>query len=262
MGKTSSTWGPLHGKTRNVVFRMQRGHNVFYQIDTEAAPKAPSNKQLLQRSVFGLCIKYTSMYHAILNNSFANSSSRQGRDIFLKENSKALKAALLPLAQRQVNGEVISEAELDAAVSTYATANPRSIKISGLPGCSENFLTGPWPPTVEIKAFSEKEITVRLVNADGTYEDLYDYRLLGTSPAAGDIAITAMASPSNGGTVTGGGSYASGSSVTLRAEAANGFIFTGWSDGITTSSRSITVSGAATYTALFAAASNDDAIGE
>lgn len=26
--------------TRDVVFRMQRGHNVFCQIDTEATPKA------------------------------------------------------------------------------------------------------------------------------------------------------------------------------------------------------------------------------
>lgn len=32
--------GLLHGMTRDVVFRMQRGHNVFCQIDTEATPKA------------------------------------------------------------------------------------------------------------------------------------------------------------------------------------------------------------------------------
>lgn len=69
--------------------------------------------------------------------------------------------------------------------------------------------------------------------------------------------VTAAASPAAGGTVTGGGTYESGTSVTLTAEptvdAANGavFQFKQWSDGDKSNPRTVTVMGDATYTAEF-----------
>lgn len=54
------------------------------------------------------------------------------------------------------------------------------------------------------------------------------------------------------GTVTGGGSYANGSTVTLTAVANNGYHFVQWSDGVTDNPRTITVSANATYYAQFA----------
>lgn len=53
------------------------------------------------------------------------------------------------------------------------------------------------------------------------------------------------------GTVTGMGSYASGTTATLRAMPAEGYIFSGWSDGSTENPRTVTVTGYATYTANF-----------
>ena len=63
--------------------------------------------------------------------------------------------------------------------------------------------------------------------------------------------INATANPSAGGTVNGAGSYAAGSNATLTATAAEGYDFTGWSDGVTTNPRTVTVTGNATYTAIF-----------
>ncbi len=63
--------------------------------------------------------------------------------------------------------------------------------------------------------------------------------------------ITVNASPSNGGTVTGGGTYPAGSSVTLTATPNNGYAFSQWQDGSTANPRTITVNGNATYTASF-----------
>ena len=63
--------------------------------------------------------------------------------------------------------------------------------------------------------------------------------------------ITVLANPSNGGTVTGGGTYNYGATATLTATPANGFEFLQWSDGNTNSTRYITVTQNATYTALF-----------
>ena len=54
------------------------------------------------------------------------------------------------------------------------------------------------------------------------------------------------------GTVTGGGSYANGSTVTLTAVANNGYHFVQWSDGSTENPRTVTVTANTTYYAQFA----------
>jgi len=54
------------------------------------------------------------------------------------------------------------------------------------------------------------------------------------------------------GTVTGGGTYTYGEEVTLTATPNEHYHFVNWSDGVTTSTRTITVSANATYTAEFA----------
>lgn len=64
--------------------------------------------------------------------------------------------------------------------------------------------------------------------------------------------ITARPNVMGRGTVSGGGNYAEGTSVTLTASAADGYAFDSWDDGVATSSRSVTVGDEdATYTAVF-----------
>ena len=69
--------------------------------------------------------------------------------------------------------------------------------------------------------------------------------------------ITVNANPTAGGTVTGGGSYPYGATVTLTATANSGYSFLRWNDGNTSNVRTITVTGNATYTALFMAAGGE-----
>lgn len=63
--------------------------------------------------------------------------------------------------------------------------------------------------------------------------------------------ITTSASPADGGTVTGGGTYDEGVSVTLRAAANTNYTFDHWQDGNTANPRTITVTSNASYTAYF-----------
>lgn len=65
--------------------------------------------------------------------------------------------------------------------------------------------------------------------------------------------ISTAVTPTGTGTVSGGGTYNSGTSVTLTATPGSGYMFSQWSDGSTTNPRTITVSGDATYTAEFIA---------
>lgn len=53
--------------------------------------------------------------------------------------------------------------------------------------------------------------------------------------------------------MAGGGSYEYGTTVTLTATPNSGYEFKQWADGVTTASRSIKVTGNATYSALFEA---------
>ena len=55
------------------------------------------------------------------------------------------------------------------------------------------------------------------------------------------------------GSVTGGGTYVQGASVTLTATANEGYHFVSWSNGRTTASITVTADADATYTATFAA---------
>lgn len=62
------------------------------------------------------------------------------------------------------------------------------------------------------------------------------------------LTVTAGA----GGTVSGGGTYAYNTKVTIKATANSGYHFVKWSDGNTNATREVTVTGDATYTATFA----------
>ncbi|MBR6111982.1 MAG: hypothetical protein IKQ08_08565, partial [Paludibacteraceae bacterium] len=63
--------------------------------------------------------------------------------------------------------------------------------------------------------------------------------------------LTVSASPSSGGTVTGGGSYEYGKYATIKATPASGYTFDSWSDGNTSASRSYYVTESKTLTAYF-----------
>ena len=66
-----------------------------------------------------------------------------------------------------------------------------------------------------------------------------------------NYTITAVPDNNTHGSVTGGGSYAYGTTVTLTATAAEGYTFQQWNDGNAQATRTVTVYGDATYTAYF-----------
>lgn len=65
------------------------------------------------------------------------------------------------------------------------------------------------------------------------------------------ITYTITATAGEGGTVTGGGTYGYGETATLKASPNTGYKFVQWSDEVTTATRTVTVTGAGTYTAVF-----------
>lgn len=85
------------------------------------------------------------------------------------------------------------------------------------------------------------------VSASQSYEAIFTQN----STPVQQYTITTSVSPSGAGTVTGGGTYDSGTTIILSAAANNGYVFTGWSDGVSSSSRSITVNSDMSFIAQF-----------
>ena len=63
--------------------------------------------------------------------------------------------------------------------------------------------------------------------------------------------ITTAVNPEGAGSVTGGGTYQEGSSITLTAISNAGYMFNHWNDGNTSNPRTVTVTQNATYTAYY-----------
>jgi hypothetical protein len=81
---------------------------------------------------------------------------------------------------------------------------------------------------------------------------------LNSGTATINYTITVLSDNTNMGTVSGGGSFAEGSTTTITATANNGYRFVHWNDNNTDNPRTITVTGNATYTAFFEATSPSD----
>ena len=73
-----------------------------------------------------------------------------------------------------------------------------------------------------------------------------------TADFAATATLTVLASPSSGGSVSGGGTFLAGSTNVITAVAANGWIFTGWNDGTTSGSYAVVATSNQTFTANFA----------
>lgn len=80
------------------------------------------------------------------------------------------------------------------------------------------------------------------VTGDATYTAVFEPVMYTLTVAANDYSM---------GQVTGGGSYAYGTDVTIEARAFGGYHFLGWDDGVMDEQRTVTVTEDATYTALF-----------
>lgn len=143
--------------------------------------------------------------------------------------------------QRFINQAMVSaryyEAEITADTITSNLASTSNSKFTNIvnffntSNSSQGFCMGTY-----ITGNSPREVRIY---------DLYA-TLYYTVP---DYTITVKAG--EGGTVSGGGVIESGTNATLRAIPNNGYKFVKWSDGNTSASRTITVTGNATYTAYF-----------
>ena len=78
------------------------------------------------------------------------------------------------------------------------------------------------------------------------------FRTYDATTITNPVVVTAMANEEGWGTVSGSGTYQSGTSVTLTATAMPGYQFTSWEDNTTSATRTVMPTADATYVAYFA----------
>ena len=100
----------------------------------------------------------------------------------------------------------------------YATG--QNCALSAIPNAGYTFLH--WTKNGEV--VSTNTTYVFVVNESGNYVASF------TETSTETFTITVSANPSNGGTVTGGGSYEQGSNCTVTATANSGYTFTNWTE--------------------------------
>jgi len=145
----------------------------------------------------------------------------------------------------------LPEVAITLASVYYTDQNAFSLSSYGTPSGGTFYINGE-----SARLFNPKS------NAVGTYNVRYVVTNSNQCTAEAEMTfelkvrqnatITVLSSDETMGSVSGGGSYADGTKVTLTATANDGYHFVEWQDGVTTETREITVSGDATYTATFA----------
>lgn len=107
----------------------------------------------------------------------------------------------------------------------------------------------------DIGILRDNRFSLRLYNNRKFYGRIYDVRITITYSSSYTISTSVL--PAGCGTVSGAGTYAEGTDITLTATPANGYRFVKWQkngsdDNNTSATRTITVSEDAVYTAIFA----------
>ena len=153
----------------------------------------------------------------------------------------------------RVNGEYPADKlAVKVSTTTNATSSFTNTLIDITPTAANNNWT---LQTVDLSAFAGQTIYIAFHHHD-TYDNNYicidDITISqGTTPT--QYTITVNSANSSMGSVSGGGTYNSGSTATLTAIANSGYRFDHWQDNNTQNPRTITVTGNATYTAYFVA---------
>ena len=126
-------------------------------------------------------------------------------------------------------------AGFNQGLGTLVQSNTNSVTLSGL------------------EDDSPYDVYVRSICATGVYSTWSDASTF-TTLEAGDetyYTVTVNVNDATMGTVTGGGSYAEGSTCTITANANEGYRFVKWDDDVTTNPRTFTVMANVTFTAIF-----------
>jgi hypothetical protein len=138
-----------------------------------AAPKMPKRAYrtpaaLKRQALFKFIQMHIKCHLGIIRRTFAPLGNVCPSNRYYSVNNKNLRKALDALADRDVAGEMVTTADVEAAICAYATENPASIRIASMPGYGEVFLTGDWPDTITLRTEDDGNPVTVIVSGTAT----------------------------------------------------------------------------------------------
>jgi len=161
IGRKSS--GTIDGITYYV-----RG-GVTYARSTPNMPASVYNtpEAKLRQAIFKMVQMHLKYHLRTIRQTFTPKGNGSPSNRYYSLNSKALTAALTPLAELYCAGQDVTITDVEQAISDYAAEHPTSIKVASKSGYSEVYLTGPWPATITLNALAGDSTVIIIVNEHG-----------------------------------------------------------------------------------------------
>ena len=158
--KSSGTIDGITYYTRN---------GVTYARSAPTMPASAYNTPAakLRQAIFKMVQMHLKYHLRTIKKTFSVNGNSTHSNRYYSVNGKALTKALTTLAEQYVDGEDVTLDDIEAAISAYATENPKSIKIASLSGYNEVYLTGPWPDTIRMSANGGDSTVIIIVNEHG-----------------------------------------------------------------------------------------------
>ena len=142
---------------------------VTYARSTPTMPASVYNtpEAKLRQAIFKLIQMHLKYHLRTIRQTFTPKGNGSPSNRYYSINSKALAAALTPLAELYCAGQDVTITDVEQAISEYAAEHPTSIKIASKSGYAEVYLTGPWPGTITLNANGGDSTIIIIVNENG-----------------------------------------------------------------------------------------------
>ena len=182
--KTTGTIDGITYVTRN---------GVTYARSTPTMPASVFNTPAAKKrqAIFKMVQMHLKFHLRTIKQTFTPKGNGTPTNRYYSVNGKALTLALDTLAELYCAGQDVTIDDVEQAISDYAAANPKSIKIASKSGYQEVYLTGAWPDTITLNARTGDSTIIIIVAENGV-----------TTTINADGTVTT----SSGGTNAGGGS--------------------------------------------------------
>ena len=159
--KTTGTIDGITYVTRN---------GVTYARSTPTMPASVYNTPAAKKrqAIFKFVQMHLKLHLRTIKQTFTPKGNGTPTNRYYSINGKALTLALDTLAELYCAGQDVTIDDVEQAISDYAAANPKSIKIASKSGYAEVYLTGAWPDTITLRASGGDSTIIIIVAENGT----------------------------------------------------------------------------------------------
>ena len=178
-------------------------NGVTYARSTPTMPASVYNtpEAKKRQAIFKMVQKHLKYHLRTIRQTFTPKGNGTPTNRYYSVNGKALTAALGTLAEQYCAGEEVTITEVEAAISEYAAAHPKSITIASKSGYGDVYLTGNWPDTITLNALTGDSTVIIIVAENGVVTTINPNGTITTSSGSSNTNGT---NNTNNGTESGG----------------------------------------------------------